>query len=101
MVKVMLDKERRIRYRWPAVKRLKKDYGINLLKLGTEQGPDLDDPEVFELVLWAGLLDEEPGLEREQISPFIGFDNLKALLDSMSAALLEGVEPDPTIPSSG
>lgn len=92
MVTVTLDRERRLSYPWGSIKRLKREHGLNLLLLVSEQAEQLMEPDVLSAVLWAGLLADDPDLTVEQVDGMLSLGRLVTVAESVTAAIAESLK---------
>ena len=101
MARLTLDRERTVAYTWGAIKRLHKEHALNFLELVSGEAEWYLDPEQFSLVLWCGLVGEEPTLTVEQVDGLITLPKLAAITDAMLQAVSEAVtEGNPPTPST-
>ena len=109
MATVTLDRERRVGYSWAAIKRLKKEHGINFLTLVSGEAEWYLEPDIFSAVLWCGLIDDDPTLTVEQVDALVSLPKLTAIttamLEGVGEALGEGEQgvnpPTPSADSNG
>jgi uncharacterized protein YoaH (UPF0181 family) len=87
-------KQREVRFTWKAIKQLNREHGINVLRLDEDA---VTNPEVISLVIWAGLIHEDPELTVEQIDEWMDIGLLPAVGEAISAAVQESASR-PTSP---
>ena len=101
MARLTLDRERTVAYTWGAIKRLHKEHKVDFLKLVSAEEEWYFNPEQFSLMLWCGLVDEEPTLTVERVDSLITLPKLAAITDAMLRAVSEAVtEGNPPTPST-
>ena len=109
MAAIVLDRERQIGYSWAAIKRLKKEHGINFLTLVSGGTEWYLEPDIFSAVLWCGLVDDDPTLTVDHVDALVSLPKLTAIttamLQAVGEALGEGEQgvnpPTPSTASSG
>jgi hypothetical protein len=98
IVEIELDKPRRLRYTLGCLIALEESCGIFLTELeGAKKSPRL-----LRDLLWAGLIDEDPGLTREAVGGLVGMAELAGIWNAVTRALGAGLgeltRPDPSGP---
>lgn len=86
--KIILDKERTLRYTIKSIQRLHKEKGINLLNRKQAEGltEELDIDKLV-LLLWAGLIHEEHDLSSEKVFELVADKSVVELQDVVTGAL--------------
>ena len=92
MATLTLDRERRVQYTWAALKRLKREQGLNFLELVTGETEWYLDPEIFSAVLWAGLVTDDPDLTVDQVDGLIALPKLNVITTAMLQAVQEALQ---------
>jgi hypothetical protein len=90
-------KDRKLRFTWRAIRRLRKEHGVNILATTEE---DFTDPDKVAAMLWAALLEADPDIEVDDVD----FDlrELPAVVTALGQAMGNeepGAEPDPFVKS--
>jgi len=92
MAAIVLDRERQIGYSWAAIKRLKKEHGINFLTLVSGGTEWYLEPDIFSAVLWCGLVDDDAALTVEQVDGMVSLSKLTAITTAMLQAVGEALQ---------
>lgn len=97
---VVLDRERTVRFTWLAAARLYREHQISLWRI---EELDLEDPRNLGLVLWAGLLHEDPDLAADELLAMLRLRQLPQVVEAVAAALTDefgGADADPFVETS-
>jgi len=92
MAAIVLDRERQIGYSWAAIKRLKKEHGINFLTLVSGGTEWYLEPDIFSAVLWCGLVDNDTALTVDQVDGMVTLPKLTAITGAMLEAVGEALQ---------
>lgn len=90
--KVMLDKERTLKYPVFSLIRLQKEHGIKLTDLSDEK--KAQDLEVIVALIWAGLIHEDKELTLEDVGNMIDLSDLTDLSTVMADVLGNATKKD-------
>ncbi len=94
---VMLDKERHLRFTMRAVIDLSEKHGADLDKclesLVREGAPIHETLKNLSLILWAGLVHEDPELTPEKLTDIVDFGMLAALVPIVQQSAQSAVDP--------
>lgn len=82
LVKVMLDKERTLKFDLNALVDVEDNLGFSLAEL-----EDKMSIKTLRVLLHAGLLHEDPELTQQDVGRMIDFENLAEVQDALSKAL--------------
>ena len=85
-VKILLDKERKIKFTLNSLCELEDQAGIALSDLS-----EVKSVKAIRAILWAGLIDEDPSLTIEQVGKLITLDKIQEVSDSIREAF-EGLQ---------
>jgi hypothetical protein len=81
-VEVQLDKKRHFRFTMNALEIIEDELGFGLHEM---EGKNLKMKEI-KLIMWAGLLHEDPDLTLEQLGNMIDTENMKYVQEQMGKA---------------
>jgi len=84
-------KTRQLRYEWPSLCRLKREYGISAFDVGREQLLGNVDPIKITGLIWAGLIHENKDLTMDEVENLVDISNVMSLMETVGEALLEAL----------
>ncbi len=84
-------KTRQLRYEWPSLCRLKREYGISAFDVGREQLLGNVDPVKITGLIWAGLIHENKDLTMDEVENLVDIINVMGLMETVGEALLEAL----------
>lgn len=99
VIKVLLDKERDLRYERRSIYLLEERTGQSIVEL-FRQLKDGSFKAVVDLV-WAGLLHEHPNLEPVEVADWVEFDRLEEITEAVAEGITNVLEAKKKAPRPG